>query len=86
VSGDGNSQVDGLKDAVASTVFNAVDAYGWVVPATLLTVLFIAALTLLCWVMDDLPLDLPVISGPRSIFREMRALWRDKGAGSSPVR
>jgi hypothetical protein len=78
VSADGDSHLDGLWDAAASVVFNAYNAYGWVLPAALLSLLFLGALVLFCWLLDDLPFDLQVIKGPRWIFRWTRAGWRKR--------
>jgi len=49
-----------MWNAAVSAILNAFDAYGWIVPATLLAVLFLGVFLLLCWWMEDLPFELPV--------------------------
>jgi hypothetical protein len=70
-----------MRDAAASTVFNTYEGYGWIVPASLLAVLFIGGLFLLCIWLDnvgaDLDLDFPVIESVRGIFRWTRDRWRE---------
>jgi hypothetical protein len=41
VSADGNSQFESLWNTAAAAVFNAIDAYGWVVPALVISLLFL---------------------------------------------
>jgi len=81
VSSDGNSQLEGLWDAAASAVLNVYDAYGWVVPALLLSLLLLGVLVLLAWALEDLPVDAEALQGFGGIFRWTRKRWRE-GRGS----
>jgi hypothetical protein len=78
---EGNGQFESLWDASGTWLFNVVDAYGWVLPATLLTLLFLGAVVLLCWWLEDLPFDLPVLEGPFQIFQTQRKGWRERRKG-----
>lgn len=81
VLADGNSQLEGLSDVVATTVFNAYEGYGWIVPASLLVALFLGVLYLFCIWLDNvgagLDLDFPVIESVRGIIRWTREKWRE---------
>ena len=77
MSSDGSSQLEGLWDAAVAGVINAYTAWGWVVPATLLTMLFCAVVVLLCRFLEDLPLDAEVVRTPVAIFRWTRTRWRE---------
>jgi len=81
VSTEGNSFLEGLWDAAASTLFNVYDAYGWVIPALLLSLLLLVVLALLAWALEDLPVDVEVLQGFGGIFRWTRKWWRE-GRGS----
>jgi hypothetical protein len=79
MSDDGNSQLDALRDAAASAILNAYDAYGWIVPALLLSVLFLGMLGLFVWWFEDLPFEF--LDGCGGILRWTRSAWRGKGRG-----
>ena len=81
VSTEGNSFLESLSDASASALFNVYDAYGWVIPAVLLSLLLLGALALLAWALEDLPLDAELFQGFGGIFRWSRRWWRE-GRGS----
>jgi hypothetical protein len=57
------------------------DAYGWVLPALLLSLLLLGFLALLAWALEDLPVDVEVLQGFDGIFRGTRKWWRE-GRGS----
>jgi hypothetical protein len=76
---DGNSQLESLWDACAAAVLNTYDAYGWLLPALLLTLLFFLVFAIVCWAMDDIGLDLPILEGPAAIFRCCRKRWEPRG-------
>lgn len=76
MANDGNSQIESLWSACAGTIAQQWDAYGWVVPALLLTLVFFAAIGWLCWALEDLPVDVPLVKVPKWIFRRMRLIWR----------
>jgi uncharacterized membrane protein YqgA involved in biofilm formation len=78
VSGESRSLLGGLLDSAASVVLTAFETYGWIVPASLLTILFFAGLVVLCWMLDDLPLEFEVLTAPRSIFDWTRKRWVGK--------
>ena len=75
---EGSSQLDSLLDSVGVWFFNIYDAYGWYVPALFLTVLFIAALALLSYVLEDIPLEPDIFRAPKAIFAWTRKRWRQK--------
>jgi hypothetical protein len=81
VSTDGNSQLDRLMDTLASSIWYTYDAYGWIVPAIFLTLLFFAAVVLLCWLADVIPLEGEILTAPHSIFNCMRKRWQTKANG-----
>src|SRR4051812_47386337 len=76
---DGNSQLESLWDTCAAAVLNTYDAYGWLLPALLLTFLFFLIFAFVCWALDDIPLDLPLLKGPAAIFRWCRKRWEPQG-------
>ena len=76
VSTDGNTQLDRLMDTVASSISYTYDAYGWILPALLLTVLLFAVMALFCWMLEDVPLELEVFTAPHSIFTWVRNRWQ----------
>ena len=78
VAADGNSQLERLWDAAAAGLCNIYDAYGWGVPAVLLSMVFLGLRALLAWALEDLPVDLEVFQGFGGIFRWMRSRWREK--------
>jgi hypothetical protein len=80
---DSNSGFEALWNSTSSAVFNVFDTYGWVVPATLLAVLFLLAIGLLCWWMEELPFELPVFEGVGGIFKWMRSAWQAERGGYS---
>lgn len=73
-----NRSLADLLDSVATATPNAVDCYGWIVPATFLTLLFIAALVIVCWQLDDLPLEGDIFTVPHAIFAWARKRWQKK--------
>ena len=82
MSTDWSSQLEGLWDAMAAAVLNVYDAYGWVIPAVLLSVLFLGLLVFVAWLAEDLPFDLEVFQGFGGIFKWARTSWGD-GRGES---
>ena len=79
MSTDDGSQLESLWDSCAAFVLNAYDAYGWMVPALLLTLLFFTVLALICWALEGIELDLPVFEGPVAIFGWCRKNWQSQG-------
>jgi hypothetical protein len=76
--GDANSQLDGLWDTCAAAILNTWDAYSWVVPALLLTLLFFGAIALICFALQDLDFDAPLIEAPVAIFRWSRKTFQSQ--------
>ena len=89
MSTDWSSQLERLWDAMATAVLNVYDAYGWVIPAVLLSLLLLVLLVgvlgalasaLAAVGVDDLPLDADVFGGLagmfRGVFRWTRENWR----------
>jgi hypothetical protein len=83
MSTDGNSQLERLWDAAASIIFNAIDAYGWIIPAVLLSILLLGLIALVAWWLEDLPLDPEILQGFGGIFRWTRKWWRDSRSNST---
>jgi hypothetical protein len=81
MSTDGGSLLETTWDSLAAMVFSVYDGYGWIVPAVLLSALFLLLFFWLAALMDgwsvDLPLDEVVFRGPCGIFRWMRDSWRE---------
>ena len=75
---EGPSQLDSLLDSVGVWFFNIYDAYGWYVPALFLTVLFFAALALLCYAMEDFPIEPCIFRAPKAIFTWTKKQWRQE--------
>jgi hypothetical protein len=75
VPGESSSQLDGLVDFVTPAIFNAYDAYGWLIPAVLLTVVFFGLFFLACYLFEEIPMDFPIFRGPRFIFSWSREHW-----------
>jgi hypothetical protein len=80
---DSDSGFGALGNAAVSAVMNAFDTYGWIVPATLLTVLFLGVIVLLCWLIEDLPFELPAFESVGGIFKWMRSTWQAERSGYS---
>lgn len=78
MSGESRSLIGGLLDSATSVVFSAYEAYGWIVPATVVTVLFFAVFVFLCWLLEDIPLEFDVFTAPRSIFNWTHKRWVGK--------
>lgn len=57
MSADGGSPLDGLWDSISSAVVSFVDAFGWILPALVLTILFLGLIALVAFWLDDLPFD-----------------------------
>jgi hypothetical protein len=82
MSTDWSSQLERLWDAMATAVLNVYDAYGWVIPAVLLSLLLLLLLVgvigLIASAVGELPLDadVPVFEGFGGIFRWTREIWR----------
>jgi hypothetical protein len=49
----------------------------------LLTVLFLGVIVLLCWLVEDLPFELPVFESVGGIFKWMRSTWQAERSGYS---
>jgi len=75
VSTDANSSLESLWNATASTLSNVIDAYGWIVPALLLTALLLGAIALFAWIAEDVPFDLEFFQSIGGIFKWARAQW-----------
>lgn len=73
---DDGSQLAALWDAAASTIFNVYDAYGWIVPALVLSLLFLALIALFGYLLDDIPVEF--LDGFVGVFRWTRKRWRDR--------
>jgi len=73
---DGSSQLVAMWDASVAAITNTLDAYGWIVPAILTTLLYLGLIALFCWLVEDLPVELPVFEGVGGIFKWMRASLR----------
>jgi hypothetical protein len=78
---DGNSQLVPIWDAAVAAITNTFDAYGWIVPAVLLSVLFIALLGLVGYIMEDIPVDADVFNVFPAIFKWMRESWQGNNGG-----
>lgn len=85
MSSDGGSQLEQLCDTAASAAFSVYDAYGWMVPALLLSVLFLGLLALLCWALEDLPLEPEILRGFPGIFRWSRRVWQNGRDGKTKL-
>jgi hypothetical protein len=72
MSTDGSSQLEAMWDSLAAMVLNVYDAYGWIVPALLLSVLFLGLIALFAWLTEELPLDLEIFRCLGGIFKWMR--------------
>jgi hypothetical protein len=83
VSSDGGPQLERLWDTAASTVFNVYDAYGWIVPALLLSLLFLGLLVLLLSLLaplaEGLEIEPEFLQGFGGIFRWTRESWQSQG-------
>lgn len=79
MSEDGSSLLEGLANAAGTVVANAFDTLGWVLPALFLSVLFLAVLAGVCWLLDDIPFE--ALGGFPSIFRWARDNF---GPGDGP--
>jgi hypothetical protein len=78
---EGNSQLVAMWDAAVAAITNSFDAYGWVVPAILVTLLYLCLIALFCWWLEDLPFELSVFEGVGGIFKWMRISWREQTSG-----
>lgn len=76
MSADGGSPLDGLWDSISSAVVSFVDAFGWILPALVLTILFLGLIALVAFWLDDLPFDFEILQGVGGIFRWTRRWWR----------
>jgi hypothetical protein len=75
VSADGKSILEGICDTLCSGVFGFYDAYGWIVPAVLLTALLFALMIFLCWALEDIPTELEIFRARGAIFKWARSRW-----------
>jgi len=73
VFGDSYSQLEKLGDADGSVFFNILDAYGWIVPAVLMSILLFGVVILIAWAIEDLPVEFPFFEGVGGIFKWSRA-------------
>ena len=82
MSADWSSRLEGLWDAMATAVLNVYDAYGWVIPAVLLSLLLLVLLIGVLWLVASavgelsLDADVNVFGGFGGIFRWTRENWR----------
>ena len=83
MSADGKSLFEGLWDTFSSAVFNAYDAYGWILPALLLTTLLLGVLVLIACAMEDLPIDVEIFDGIGGIFKWTRRWWKGNRSNRS---
>ena len=58
MSADGNSYFESLWNATACMLCNVIDAYGWILPALILTALVLGVIALIGCLVDDIPVDL----------------------------
>jgi len=78
MSADWSSRLEGLWDAMATAVLNVYDAYGWVIPAVLLSLLLLVLLIGVLWLVASavgelsLDADVNVFGGFGGIFRWTR--------------
>jgi hypothetical protein len=77
--GDASSQLDTFWDTCAAAVLNAWDACAWIIPALLLTLLLFGLFALICFALDGLDFDAPLIEGPVAIFRWCRRTFQSDG-------
>jgi hypothetical protein len=61
-------------------VLNALDAFGWIIPALALTVLLLGAIALVAWCLEDLPFEPEIFDAIGGIFRWTRESWRGQRA------
>ena len=66
----------GKWDQGSSWILGAYDAYGWIPQACMLILLAALFLGFLCWLMEDLPMELELFRAPGAIFRWTRRNWR----------
>ena len=83
---DGSSQLVAMWDASVAAITNTLDAYGWIVPAILTTLLYLGLIALFCWLVEDLPVELPVFEGVGAIFKWMRGSRHEMERDSTLVR
>lgn len=76
MSADEKQLFEGLWDTFSSTVSNAYDGYGWILPAVLLTILLLGVLALIAYAIEDLPIDVEIFDGIGGIFRWTRRWWK----------
>ncbi len=81
-----NPFLESILGSLTSSILDLASAFAWIVPAIVCTILFLAVCMLLCWIADDLLVELPWLSGPRFIFhwahRELRPS-EDESIGKS---
>ena len=77
-------RLNSLFDSVSTAIFGAYDAYGWVLPALLLTILVFGLIALFALSFDDLPVEF-LEAVPR-VFLWTRARWRGEPATTSGVK
>ena len=75
MSADG-SHLESLWDSISSTVLNAWDGFGWIIPAVVLTILLLGAILLVAWWLEDIPFEPEVFNGIDGIFKWTRKSWR----------
>ena len=80
VSADGNSQFESLWNTVVAGFYYAFDAYGWVLPAVVLSVMLLCLIALLAWWLEDIPFDMDLFRAIGGIFRWTRERWRGPSA------
>lgn len=81
MSADDNSLLENLWNAVSSAILSAVDAYGWIVSALVLSVLFLGLIALSAWLFEDIPFEM--IEGFGHVFRWTRRAWRREADGTA---
>ncbi|MFZ1086207.1 MAG: hypothetical protein WAN35_14680 [Terracidiphilus sp.] len=75
MSVNGDWRVNELWDSAASVIFNVYDAYGWIVPAVFLSLLFLLVIGFIAWAAEDLPVE--CLEGFGGIWRWVRRWWRE---------
>jgi hypothetical protein len=66
---NGDSFLENLLSSLSSAILDLFSACAWIAPAILCTLIFFALCLLLCWMTEDLLVELPWFRGPRFIFR-----------------
>jgi hypothetical protein len=85
VPADSGTPLNGLWDSLSTAVVNAMDPLGWILPALILTLLFLGAVALVAWWLEDLPVELEIFQAIGGIFKWTRKWWRGERTSGSAV-